>query len=254
MIREGYSIQITGNVMNKTYTVDEMADTIVSYSNKVLADSLFFKDLAGGVISVADLRYIFMQYEYWRNIFHEWFGLCILKSGDASHPYVSHTVQALAHHVMVEMKENHTLMYQRFIEQLGHSTEPREPESHATRKYKSHFLNVFGTSDTNFVESVAALSARELFASIRNTYVKKALKAYYGIDKSPWWDIHEHLELEHFQDTFTPLKQELEGKKRYVTLMRFMTNEIDAHVQYWDELYQEAQMISCTSQQQKMAS
>ncbi|MGI0119584.1 hypothetical protein [Zooshikella sp. RANM57] len=241
--------------MKNTCTVDDMADAIVTYSKKALADSQFFRDLADGVIAIADLRYIFMQYEYWRNIFHEWFGLCILKSGDASHPYVCHTVQALAHHVLVEMKENHTLMYQRFIEQLGDSTHPRDPESHATRKYKSHFLNIFGTSDTNFVESVAALSARELFASIRNTYVKKALKTFYGIEKSPWWDIHEHLELEHFHDTFTPLEQELEGKKRYVTLMRFMTNEIDAHVQYWDELYKESQIINLNNRhQQKMAS
>ena len=217
----------------------EISNEIISYSNESLDRSYFFSDLSKGVIEVEALYYIFQQYEYWRNIFHTWFGLCILKSGDSADTYTSDTVKELAHHTRIEMKENHTAMYKNFMSQLNLCAEKRI-ESRATKQYRAHFINKFGITNGNFKEAVAALSGRELFASIRNIWVKKAFKTHYNIDKTPWWDIHEQLELDHFHDTFAPLAGELADSSRCEEVMRYMVEEIDAHVHYWDQLYDEA--------------
>jgi len=215
---------------------------IVRHSNDALARSAFFSRLNRGEVSMENLRYVFKQYEYWRNSFHTWFGLCILKSGDASDPTVSKIVEELAHHTWVEMKENHARMYQYFMRQLGPQEGKYSKENKATLDYKSHFVKKFGVTENNFKDAVAALSARELFASIRNTWVLAAFRSFYNIEKTPWWDAHEHLELEHFQDIFAPLSEEFLDKTFRDNLLRQMREEIDAHVRYWDALLDEASM------------
>jgi len=224
--------------------ISAISDEIVQYSNTTLARSAFFSRLHRGEVSVEKLRYVFKQYEYWRNSFHTWFGLCILKSGDASAPIVSKIVEALAHHTWVEMKENHARMYQDFMRQLGSPEDKYSKENKATLDYKSHFIKKFGVTENNFQDAVAALSARELFASIRNAWVLSAFRSFYNIEKTPWWEAHEHLELEHFQNTFAPLSGELLDSTFRDNLLRQMYEEIDAHVSYWDALLDEASMVS----------
>lgn len=226
--------------------ISTISDEIVQYSNDALARSAFFSRLNRGAISVEKLRYVFRQYEYWRNSFHTWFGLCILKSGDASNPIASKIVEELAHHTWVEMKENHARMYQDFMQQLGLPDDEYSKENKATIDYKSHFIKKFGVTEDNFIDAVASLSARELFASIRNTWVLDAFRSSYNIEKTPWWDAHEHLELEHFRDIFAPLSGELLDSAFRDNLLRQMREEIDAHVRYWDALLNEASMVSDT--------
>ncbi len=64
------------------------------------------------------------------------------------------------------MKENHTQMYQAFVQKLGLPKNNHSNENDVSREYRTHFINKFGVTEDNFKEAVAALSARELLGQI----------------------------------------------------------------------------------------
>lgn len=220
---------------------------IIGYSKHRLATGTFFSRLNDTGIDLDHLKYIFAQYRHWRDQFHTWFGLCIMKSGSCEAADIQQEVKELAEHVVVEMKENHTKMYFDFLSKLGVDKDDLKNwgKGDATRQYERSFVNVFGTDTSNFTDSVMALSARELFASIRNGFVTKALKKCYGISQSPWWELHEHLEIEHFRGAIRPVIKRLDDPVEYDRAIDIMKSEIDRHVDYWDNLLEEAgQVIS----------
>jgi thiaminase len=215
---------------------------IIDYSRHALHTSNFFGKLKNGEISLPCLKYVFSQYRYWRDQFHTWFGLCILKSGSCEPSYVRDAVLELADHTLTEMREDHAGLYRDFLRSLG--VTPKELQqsvkNDCTTRYEQSFLLQFGTSTDNFVDSVAALSARELFAALRNTFVINALKEKYSVDQSPWWQLHERLEVEHFRGSVRPIIAEILAKHRsFNEAVSIMKSEIDCHVRYWDDLLAE---------------
>ena len=96
---------------------------IMDYSKRMLNTSNFFGKLKNGDISLPCLKYVFSQYRYWRDQFHTWFGLCILKSGSCEPSYVRDAVLELADHTLTEMRENHAGLYRDFLQSLGVTAE-----------------------------------------------------------------------------------------------------------------------------------
>lgn len=224
---------------------------VMDYSRHVLHTSAFFGKLKDGNLSLPQLRYVFSQYRYWRDQFHTWFGLCILKSGSCEPRYVHDAVLELADHTLTEMREDHAGLYRDFLQSLGVTLADlrQSVKSACTSEYEQSFLLRFGTSTDNFVDSVAALSARELFAALRNTFVVNALKEKYGIEQSAWWQLHEHLEVEHFRGSVRPIVAEilLRRHRSFDEAVSIMKSEIDRHARYWDCLLTESEGAAVSS-------
>jgi hypothetical protein len=236
MSKETVALDLPGDVSE---SVQKVAKTISAYSTRMLQDSAFFSALQSGTLQKDQLIYIFSQYKLWRDQFHTWFGLCILKSGSCSDPGVAEAIRSLAEHTVAEIRDDHTGMYNSFLKAMGvDAAEIREP-SQATRRYSKSYIEIFGTGEENFAPALFALSARELFASLRNTFVIKVLGERYNIDASHWWKAHEELELKHFTDTLMPLSDELK-RLAMDRIIETMKHEIDRHVFYWDKLYGES--------------
>lgn len=216
---------------------------VIDYSHRALTASPFFSELDKGGLSIETLRYVFGQYRFWRDQFHTWFGVCIVKSGSCEKPEVAEAVRSLAEHVATEMGDDHSKIYRDFLVDLGLSEAAIRGmrKAAATAKYEGSFIATFGTGPQDFADSVAALSGRELFASLRNTYVIERLATNYGLRGSQWWQLHEELEEEHFRSCLRPfIRTLLRDEREVARLLTVITGEIDRHVDYWDALLVEA--------------
>ncbi len=219
----------------------QIADSIVAYSQLALNRSSFFSALGRQEVAHEALRAIFCQYRFWRDQFHTWFGVCILKSGSCADASVTRAVLSLAHHVTEELEDDHAGMYLGLLRKLGVSDHDlRETQkSPTTSAYEQSFFDRFGAETETFADSVIALSGRELFASIRNGFLIEHLRPY-GVEDDKWLTAHEELELAHFYDAIRsfliPDMHESEAQ-RMIGLAR---EEIDRHVAYWDDLWEDA--------------
>ena len=225
-------------------TENAVAEEIVSYCHAALEGSRFFPALRAGSVSVATLRYIFGQYRLLRDRFQAWFGLCIVKSGSCDEEDVRAAILALADHISVEMRDGHDRLFRGFLVELGMSeAEIRAMRAGgATRRYDASYFERYGLSEENFFEAVTAISAREILHSIRNAYVLEHFLAKVGFGESVWWRLHVDLELEHFRAALRPVIQRSQGHDAAVaSVVQTLKREIDRHVQYWDELLEEAE-------------
>lgn len=217
---------------------------VAEYSNELLRTSTFFSRLGAGTLTMDTLRYVFGQYRFWRDQFHTWFGICILKSGSCASEEVSATVYALASHIASEMADDHAKMYRNFLFDLGIPAAEidRTCKADATVRYERSFLDEFGTGSENFVDSVIALSGRELFAAYRNRYVMAQLESKYGLPHSQWWELHDELEEQHFQSCIRPfVRSPMQDQQEAERLIGVIRHEMDRHAAYWDALLDEAQ-------------
>src|SRR6266446_738034 len=57
-----------------------VSESLESYIHHLLAESDFFSDLSAGRARPEHVRDVFGQYYLWRNRFHRWFGICVVKS------------------------------------------------------------------------------------------------------------------------------------------------------------------------------
>ena len=221
----------------------KMATELVDYARELIASSPFFSGLERGLFGPRHVQYVFEQYGLWRDGFHTWFGLAIMKSGSCTPETRNATISSLAQHVLAEMQEDHAAMYQELLKGLGISKKNPAQESLSTRKYRCSFVQRFGIGEYNFIESVVALSGRELLASTRNQSLQRSLASWYQISKSHWVDLHESLEIEHFAQTIAPLMYEADKKDitRFVSLIQ---QEMALHVSYWDDLLRESSHTS----------
>lgn len=169
-----------------------------------------------------------------------------LKSGSCENEYVKEAVLNLAEHIQVEMRENHDKIYRNFLARIG-LTETEinmMQKSEATRKYESSFMQEFGTNSRNFFDSMTALSGRELFASVRNSYVKDYLLAPDEVISAKWWTLHEELEVRHFQSAIRPVIKFCSlDKSKLNGMFELIKDEIDRHIKYWDMLAVEAKVV-----------
>jgi len=222
---------------------DLITARVLDYAHATLHQSPFFTQLKQGVLALEDVRYVFRHYRLWRDQFHTWFGVCLVKSGSCEQAGVAQTVTALAQHVLEEMQDDHHDMYCQLLQELGLSEQAiaETAPSPATRRYSRSFLERFGLDRHTFFEAVVALSGRELFASLRNTYLLETLQQY-GLGRPVWLALHEALELEHFHAALRPfVATRVQTAADIDHVMQLIQDEIDAHVAYWDALLTEAQ-------------
>ena len=221
-----------------------VADEIVNSCHAALDRSRFFPALRAGSVSRSALRYIFGQYRLLRDRFQAWFGLCIVKSGSCDDEDVRAAILSLADHIAVEMRDGHDRLFRDFLIDLGLSeAEIRAMRaSDATRRYDVSYFERYGLSEENFFEAVTAISAREILHSIRNAYVLEHFLSKAGLGESPWWRLHVDLELDHFKAALRPVIQRSHGDETVmVSIVQTIKREIDRHIQYWDELLEEAE-------------
>jgi hypothetical protein len=222
---------------------DVVADDIVEYSHQALRTSRFFTALAAEQISMGQFTYVLGQYRLLRDRFHTWFGLCIFKSGSCDDDNVRAAVLALAEHIAIEMRDGHDRLFRQFLIDIGLSEPAMRAmaRGEATRRYDDSFFERFGLEGETFFDAVSALSAREIFHSIRNEYVLTHFLKARGFGDSEWWTLHVELELDHFKAAVQPVLRRGDGKAAVAALISIVKREIDRHVQYWDELLEEAE-------------
>ena len=57
-----------------------VSESLGTYVKDLLDESDFFSDLSAGRAHPEHVRDVFGQYYLWRNRFHRWFGICVVKS------------------------------------------------------------------------------------------------------------------------------------------------------------------------------
>jgi thiaminase len=222
----------------------EITANTIDYCNRVLDRSHFFILLRDGGMTPALMHHVFLQYHFWRDRLHQWFGLCIVKAGSCNDPDEKSAIMSLADHTFTDLKDGHSELYLEFLHELGVSDEAiaQSRRSRFTTAYEQSFFDDFGYGMDNFYESLAALSGRELCVSIRNARI---LKSYYDVRsmKHPTWlSLHAELEVNHFQDSIRPvLTRYRQDPTKLTRVMQAVELGIDRHVQYFEDLLYEYQ-------------
>ncbi len=204
-------------------------EALSTFSQTTLDSSNFFQNLARGKVSHRTLRQIMIQYFWWRNSFHQWFGVCIQKAPSfGRNPSVGHALEALASHIVEEVREDHYGLCQNFILQLGDDT--LLPPWEVTEDYIASFPCRYG-ADQPFESALAALAGREIIAVSRNHRIRSALNAMRLPGDHPFWVIHETLEQEHFYHLWSVLPPHPD------TLLEIAQEEIRLHVYFWENIW-----------------
>ena len=210
-----------------------LASHILECARGCLASSRFFSGLSKGDIGPRHMRYVLAQNKLWRDSFHSWFALLIMKSGPCTQPARNQVIASLAEHVLSEMRDDHAGMYMQFLQDIG-LTEPslqQLEESMATRVYRRSFAQRFGIGESNFTDAVVALGARELFASVRNRSLQRSLTEWYHApEEIRWLDLHESLEVDHFNETIGPLISSAAAEENPDRLLPLIRQEIQSAV------------------------
>lgn len=213
----------------------------IAYCQEVLDRSQFFCLLKAKTITPPLMQYVFLQYRFWRDRLHQWFGLCIVKAGSCT-DQDQNAIMSLADHIFTELQDNHCEMYLEFLQELGLSDAEIvvAQRSSATASYERSFFDEFGYGTENFYEALAALSGRELCASIRN---ERILQSYFdarGMKHPTWLSLHRELEVNHFQDSIRPvLAHYEEDSVKLTNVLKAVERGIKRHVQYFDDLLHE---------------
>lgn len=230
--------------MNK-WNEEKVTEEITNYIYSALSNSCFFSAMEKGTLSVATYKYASQQFKMYRDNLHKWVGLVQFKSPLCNNVEVEMAVLGIANHNVVEMEYKHGEMYCDHLRTLGYTDEEIkniQPEK-ATQDYQESFVKEFGLDSHNFLESLAAFSAREMLASIRNTWIRNYLLKL-GMSPSTWVLVHEEVEFEHFKAICRPIVkryQDCDVQIGYVS--QAMNGEIDRHIQWWDRMMEEAIMI-----------
>ncbi|MGB5962896.1 MAG: iron-containing redox enzyme family protein [Coleofasciculaceae cyanobacterium] len=213
----------------------------IAYCHYVLERSDFFCLLKAETITPPLMQYAFLQYRFWRDRLHQWFGLCIVKAGSCTDQN-QNALMSLADHIFTDLQDNHTQMYLEFLHELGLSDAEIvvAQRSSATTSYECSFLDEFGYGTENFYEAIAALSGRELCVSIRNQRILKSYFDVRGMKHPTWLSLHEELEMNHFQDSFLPvLAHYQENSVKLNSVIKAIERGIERHVKYFDDLLHE---------------
>jgi thiaminase len=211
----------------------------VAYCDEVLDRSRFFCLLKDYAITPPMMQYAFLQYYFWRDRLHQWFGLCIVKADSCTDPDHKSAIMSLADHTFTDLQDDHSQMYVEFLHELGLSDTEivAARRSAATASYERSFFDEFGYGTDNFYEALAALSGRELCVSIRNA---RLLQSYFdarSIKHPTWLSLHAELEVNHFQDSIRPVLTRYEGNSvKLTSVIKAVERGIDRHVQYFDDL------------------
>ena len=214
----------------------------IAHCQAVLDRSRFFSLLKTEAMPPTLMQYAFLQYHFWRDRLHQWFGLCIVKAGSCTDPDEKSAILSLADHTFTDLQDGHSEMYVEFLHELGLSdTEIAASErSRATTAYERSFFDDFGYGTENFYEALAALSGRELCVSIRNARLLESYFDVRGLKHPIWLSLHAELEVNHFQDSIRPVLVRFdEDLFKLTNVVSAIERGIDRHVQYFEDLLHE---------------
>jgi len=225
---------------------EELAARAISFCHEIFDASPFFRALAAGELEPAMMRYAFAEYGHFRIQLHRWFALVMMKAPNAADPGQRAAIMALADHTFVDLRDNHDLLYQDMLEQLGagpgrlHSNQA----SAATQTYVGSFFEDFASPERGFFPALAALSGRELCVSLRNGRLLESYFASRALLLPTWLTLHAELELDHFRDAVRPVIAEYSGRSLQLREVEAaIERAITRHVQYFDALLDEFRTI-----------
>lgn len=214
----------------------------IAYCNESLDKSRFFSKLKDGEITLPLMQYTFLQYYFWRDQLHKWFGLCIIKAQSCSDPDQKRAIMSLSDHIFTDLQDGHDDMYVEFLHDIGLSDAEimGATRSLATISYEQSFFKDFGYETENFYEALAALSGRELCVSMRNVRI---LQYYFDArsSKQPTWlSLHAELEIEHFRDAIRPvITRYYDDSTKIASLTKAVERGINRHIQYFEDILHE---------------
>jgi pyrroloquinoline quinone (PQQ) biosynthesis protein C len=214
----------------------------IDYCHDVLDRSRFFSLLKAGAITPPLMQYAFLQYHFWRDRLHQWFGLCIVKAGSCTDPDQKAAIMSLADHTFTDLQDGHSELYIDFLHELGlnDAAIAASQRSVATTAYERSFFDDFGYGHDNFYEALAALSGRELCVSSRNVRILQSYFDALGMKRPTWLSLHAELEVNHFQDSLRPVLTRYDGDSVALTrVLKAIECGIDRHVQYFEALLHE---------------
>src|SRR6266702_6547661 len=139
-----------------------VSESLESYAGDLLAESAFFSALSAGEAHPEHVRDVFGQYYLWRNRFHRWFGICVVKSapfGEALN--VPRVLCELIACLEQEIKGDHYGLALSFLAALGIRHPARITALPVTDAYAESFLRCYFPADRSGDEALAALAGRE---------------------------------------------------------------------------------------------
>jgi hypothetical protein len=214
-----------------------VSESLESYSRARLAESDFFSDLAAGKVNPGHVREVFGQYYLWRNRFHRWFGICVVKSapfGDALN--VPRVLGELITCLGQEISGGHHGLALSFLAALGIDDPACIATLPVTDAYAESFLRCYLSSDRSGDEALAALAGRELAVPSRNAIIVSALPEHYGVTSGlEFFNLHTDLEAEHFRTLWEALAHGTKADAR--RLVEAARMEIWEHITFWDDVY-----------------
>jgi hypothetical protein len=211
--------------------------SLEGYVNDLLTESIFFSDLSTGQARPEHIRDVFGQFYLWRNRFHRWFGICVVKSaafGEALN--VPCVLGELIACLEEEIKGDHHSLALSFLAALGVGDPAHIRALSVTDSYAESFLRCYFPEDRSGDEALAALAGRELVGPSRNRIIVGALSDHYGITSGlEFFNLHADLEAEHFRVLWAALAQGSRADiRRLVEAARL---EIWEHITFWDDVY-----------------
>jgi hypothetical protein len=203
----------------------------------LLAESIFFSDLSTGRARPEHVRDVFGQFYLWRNRFHRWFGICVVKSGPfGESPNALRVLRELIGCLAEEIKGDHHGLARSFLAALGIDDPAALRALPVTEAYAESFLRCYFPIDRSGDEALAALAGRELVGPSRNRIIVSALPEHYGVTTGlEFFNLHADLEAEHFRALWEALSHGTAADTgRLIEAARL---EIWEHVTFWDDVY-----------------
>jgi hypothetical protein len=186
-----------------------VSESLGTYVKDLLAESDFFSDLSAGRAHPEHIRDVFGQYYLWRNRFHRWFGIRVVKSapfGEALN--VPRVLGELIACLEQEIKGDHHGLALAFLAALGIANPAHITALPVTDTYAESFLRCYFPVDRSGDEAIAALAGR---------------------------DLHIDLEAEHFGALWEALARDSRTDTR--RLIDAAGLEIWEHIIFWDDVY-----------------
>jgi Iron-containing redox enzyme len=214
-----------------------VSESLERYVNNLLAESIFFSDLSAGQAHLDHVRDVFGQFYLWRNRFHRWFGICVVKSAPFDEALnVPRVLSELIACLEQEIKGDHHGLALSFLAALGIDDPAHLRALPVTDSYAESFLRCYSPVDRSGDEALAALAGRELVGPSRNRIIVGALSEHYGVTSGlEFFNVHADLEAEHFRVLWTALAHGSRADiRRLVEAARL---EIWEHITFWDDVY-----------------
>lgn len=213
-----------------------------SYALSAFSNSAFFSALRGGPVRRAELEHVFLQYGIFRRQLCTWYGLCIAKSGTDTGAIQEDIVGFLARQVSAEIEGTPERAFQSLLSGLSLTEDEvrNTKASKATVIYSACFCERFGATSANFESAVIALAGVEFLACVRTPLLRNALTPY-GLQNNPWLTLPTDKNRSHFHTIVRPfLLHEEQGIRQRGRVIGLVKEQINRHVGYWDELFEEA--------------